>query len=250
MSKLSQGLRHLRFPKGHRVIRQGDVGGCAWLIEDGQMEVFAESATGIRSLAVIGRGAVVGEMALIDDGRRSASVWTVTEVSCVELDRAAFKNLIGKCQPLAGYLLESLVAAIRRAYGLPQEERIEGSTAIRSVNGFDRVLDRRLYPAGYTFFHQDDPGTSAFLIQDGRVSIQQTSDTGMRELAQLGPGRIFGELALLNSAPRRASAIALDRVVAEVIYKEKFDGVIASMPPILRALTKIYIQQLSGPMPR
>jgi len=246
MAGPDRDLPRKRFPKGFEVIRLGEPGDRAWLIEDGQLEVLADSSPTARRLAVVGRGAIVGEMALIDDGTRSATVRTLTPVSGLELDRKTFRQLIGRCPPLACYLLESLVAAIRRAYGLRQEERAEGSAKIRSDRGFDRILDRRVYPEGHVFFRQGEPGIAAYLIQSGRVSIQRVGETlAPEELAQLGPGRIFGELALINDAPRRAGAVALEATVCELISKDKFDAVIASMPPILRALTNIYISQLS-----
>ncbi len=233
------------FPAGHALIRQGDVGDQAWLIQSGTLAVIRATTNGSRVLAEIGPGAIVGEMALIDRGLRTASVVARTKVTCVELNQALYQQLIKKCPPLAAYMLESLVSAVRRAYGFAQEERAEGGADIRSVLTNDKILDRRVYSAGHHFFNQDDPGTSAYLIQAGLVSIQRTVDDRTKELGQLGPGRIFGELALITASPRLASAIALERTVCEVIRKELFDKVIASMPPILRALTKIYVTQLS-----
>ncbi|MEI6559274.1 MAG: cyclic nucleotide-binding domain-containing protein [Rhodospirillaceae bacterium] len=245
MDKPGREMRRLEFPEGYELIRQSDLGDQAWLVEKGRLEVLQRTPQGQRSLALIGPGAIVGEMALIDHGPRTASVVARTDVVCLELSREVFERLIRQGQPLAGYLLESLVAAIRRAYGLPQQERGLGGAEFRSVRNNDKILDRRVYSEGHRFFNQGDPPTSAFLIQTGRVSIRRRVDGEVRELAQLGPGRIFGELALIQSAPRRASAVALERTVCEVIRKELFDGVIASMPPILRALTKIYVTQLS-----
>lgn len=245
MTKAAREMRLLEFPEGYELIRQGDLGDQAWLVENGKLEVVQTTPEGVRSLAIIGRGAIVGEMALIDHGLRSASVFARTDVSCIELSRAMFEQLIRQCQPLASYLLESLVAAIRRVYGLPQDERAFGSSEIRSMRNNEKILDRRVYCEGYRFFSQGDPGVSAYLVQTGLVAIRRTVGTHEEELAQLGTGRIFGELALLQSAPRLASAVALDRTVCEVIRKDQFDKVIASMPPILRALTKIYMTQLS-----
>ena len=238
-------MRRLSFPPGHFLIRQGDIGDQAWLIESGSLDVIQATSNGSRVLAQIGPGAIVGEMALIDRGQRTASVVARTAVSCVELNQAVYQQLIKKSAPLAAYLLESLVSAIRRAYGFAQEERLEGGADIRSVLTNDKILDRRVYSPGHHFFNQDDPGTAAYLIQSGCVSIQRTVDNRTRELGQLGPSRIFGELALINAAPRLASAIAVERTVCEVIRKDVFDKVIASMPPMLRALTKIYVTQLS-----
>ena len=246
MGKPVREMRRLEFPAGYQLIRQGDLGDQAWLVESGKLEVIQVTDAGSKSLAVVGPGAIVGEMALIDNGPRTATVVAFTDIVCLELTRDVFEQLLRQCQPLAGYLLESLVAAIRRAYGLPQEERAEGGTDIRSLRKTDKILDRRVYPEGFRFFNQDDSPTAAFLIQSGRVAIRRTDNGKVRELAQLGPGRIFGELALINAAPRLASAVALERTVCEVIAKERFDTVIASMPPVLRALTKIYVSQLAG----
>ncbi len=247
MANLLGSPRRRTFPAGTVLIRQGDYGDLAWLIEDGELEIWSEAVGEPKRLAVVGRGAIVGEMALIDDGQRSATVRTLTPVSGLELDRWTFQTLIGQCQPLAAYLLESLVAAIRRAHGLPQPERTEGSSNFRSDRGFERILDRRIFEVGHIFFRQDDAGSAAYLIQDGRVSIRRQTVAGIIELARLGPGRIFGELALLNNAPRRASAVALERTVCEILRKEQFDKTLATMAPILRALTQIYIRQLAPP---
>ena len=239
-------MQRRQFPKGEIIIHQGETGSRAWLIEEGQVEVFRVTPEGQTvSLAVVGKGAVVGEMALIDDGVRSASARTVSPVSCVEIDRKSFRQLIAKSQPLAAYLLESLVAAIRRSHGLAQQERSIGGSDIRAERGIDKLVNRRLFNAGYVFFKQGEPGGTAYLIQTGEVVIVRDGPSGYEELAHLGPGRIFGELALLTDEPRRAGAIAKTQASCEIISKQAFNQSLASMPPILRALTRIYVTQLS-----
>lgn len=66
-------------------------------------------------------------------------------------------------------------------------------------------------PAGETIFSEGDEGDALFFIADGRVSIQKTVDKKKRSvktLSILGPGDFFGEMALLEKAPRWASAVA------------------------------------------
>lgn len=239
-------MQRRQFPKDQLIIRQGESGSQAWLIEDGQIEILRTTPEGeaVR-LAVLGRGAVVGEMALIDDGDRSASARTLEAVSCVEIDRKSFRQLIAKCQPLAAYLLESLVAAIRRGHGLAQEERSVGGADIRSVRGADKVINRRMFPPGYAFFKQGEAGGVAYLIQTGEVVIERDGPDGHEELAVLGPGRIFGELALLTDEPRKAHAVVRSQTSCEIVTKQAFNDILATMPPILRALTRIYVKQLS-----
>ncbi|MDQ2105628.1 cyclic nucleotide-binding domain-containing protein [Azospirillum isscasi] len=242
MTRHGPDLPTRRFPADTLLIRQGEAGDCAWLIQSGELEVLLDGPDGPRRLGTVGANAIVGEMALLDDGQRSATVRAVTPVEAVELSRGTFRALRGRCPPLAAYLLESLIAAIRRGYGLSQPERQEGGADIRSSDSFATVADRRMFRRGHSFFRQGDAGTAAYLIQSGSVGVQRD---GM-DLGVLGPGRIFGELALLASRPRAATAVALEATVCEIIRKDQFAKAIETMPPILRSLTRIYIEQLSG----
>ena len=99
-----------------------------------------------------------------------------------------------------------------------------------------------MFRAGHTFFRQCDEGAGAYLIQSGSVSIRKSGE----EIAVLGPGRIFGELALLTHRPRAATAVALEATVCEIIRKDGFAQALSAMPPILRSLTRIYNEQLAG----
>lgn len=235
------------FPAGHYLMRQGEIGRHAWLIEDGRLEVILDGLDGRRRLGVIGKGAVVGEMALIDGAPRSAGVRALTEVRCIELSRDTFKQMIDRCEPLAYYLLSTLIAAIRRSYGSKELREADSDFSIRSVKSPDKILHRRSFEAGYVFFRQGEPGTAAYLIQSGSVVIHRTDDDGKSSvLARLGPGRMFGELALLGDRPRGADAVAEQTTTCEIISRESFDRAVASMPPILKAIMRIYVQQLSG----
>ena len=63
-----------------------------------------------------------------------------------------------------------------------------------------------------SIFHIGDPGDALFVIVAGEVKISLPSETGEEAiLATLAPGDVFGELALLDGAPRSASATALER---------------------------------------
>ncbi len=240
--------RRIQIPAGTILMHQGSYGDRAWLIESGEMEALLEQPDGsMKRLGTVKAGSVVGEMALIDNGTRSATVRTITSVSAVELTRETFQSLLRKCPPLAAYLLQSLIAAIRRNYGLPQPERLEGSSDIRSSASFQTLVERRMFRAGHVFFRQDEEGLAAFLIQSGQVSIRRVDGYEDKELALLGPGRIFGEIALLTDRPRAATATAVDATVCEIIRKEGFVQALGAMPPILRSLTRIYIKQLANP---
>lgn len=74
-----------------------------------------------------------------------------------------------------------------------------------------RTLRRRRFRRGEVIFHQGDPGDACHIVSDGSVKIALESDEGEEAiLATLRPTQAFGELALLDGAPRSASAVALE----------------------------------------
>lgn len=74
------------------------------------------------------------------------------------------------------------------------------------------------YAAGDVIFRQGYPGDHAYIIQSGSVEIyDQQPDGSIKQLAILGKGEMFGELALLDDAPRSASARAHEDCVLQVM---------------------------------
>lgn len=249
MTSQQPANQRVTIPEGCYLTRQGDEGDRAWLIEDGALEVLLTTTDGTRKLGVIGKGAVVGEMSLIDGAPRSASVVATTDVRAIELSRVAFRQMLERCEPLAYYLLTSLIAAIRRSYGLKEYGEAHTDFGIRSVKSPQKILDRRSFEKGQVFFKQGDRGVAAYLIQSGSVVIVKKGADGENiVLAHLGPGRIFGELALLSGRPRAAAAVAEQTTICEVITRDNFSKAVMSLPPILRAIIRIYVEQLSGSM--
>jgi CRP-like cAMP-binding protein len=240
-----------KFPPMQVLVRQGEHGDLAWLIEDGELEIMVDdpaTPTGLRRLLTIGRGAVVGEMVLIDRGPRTATVRTLTEVACIELSRMTFGRMLAKCEPLAVYTLESLIAAIRRARNLAAPRRSVEEGQIRSTRDFTKFVNRRAFPGQHIFFREGEAGDTAYLIQSGTVEVQSRRGAGA---GLLGPGQIFGELALFGNSVYTVGARAIEPAVCEIIRKEQFRKALDSMPPVLRVLADNYVRQLSAlPTPK
>ena len=85
------------------------------------------------------------------------------------------------------------------------------------------TMRSRRFKRGEVLFHLGDPGDALFVIVSGEVKISLPSDTGEEAiLATLGPGQVFGELALLDGSPRSASATALVATETVVLPRERF----------------------------
>ena len=95
---------------------------------------------------------------------------------------------------------------------------------------------RQSIPAGEIIFAEDDAPTTAFLIESGRVVISTVQHGETRNLGELGPGSLLGEMAVIDSAPRSATARALTDCVLTPIDRNQFAERLAAADPVVRAL--------------
>jgi CRP/FNR family cyclic AMP-dependent transcriptional regulator len=95
----------------------------------------------------------------------------------------------------------------------------------------------RRFRRGEVIFHAGDPGDALFVIVSGEVKIAVPSESGEEAiLATLHEGDVFGELALLDGAPRSASAAALVATETVVLPRDRFRELVATEPAIRDAL--------------
>lgn len=105
-------------------------------------------------------------------------------------------------------------------------------------------------PKGTVLFRQGEPGQSFYIIRSGKVKAFRKDEEGVEtDLAELGPGDSFGELALLTGTPRSASAETVEETVLNVLPKEYFDQVLKDYPLValsfVRVIGKMLLQDWS-----
>ena len=99
--------------------------------------------------------------------------------------------------------------------------------------------DRLVFYPGDVVFSQGDEGNWAYLIQSGRIEIVSLRPDGSEHcLAVLGPGRLFGEMALLDHVPRMASARAQTTSTLVLISNEVLQKSLEKAHPLLIELIR------------
>jgi len=93
---------------------------------------------------------------------------------------------------------------------------------------------------GVTLFKKGDPGNCMYFIYSGKVSIHDQEHA----LATLTENEIFGELSLLDSEPRSASATTLSDCVLLEIEQEAFYDVMATNADILKGIMRTLCKRL------
>lgn len=96
----------------------------------------------------------------------------------------------------------------------------------RELQTVDGLLHERNYLKDEVIFDQGDEGQALYIVQSGRVLICRQGQPSEGRIAQLGPGRLFGELALLDNSPRAAQARAEENSTLAVLFRADFLGLL------------------------
>jgi len=107
------------------------------------------------------------------------------------------------------------------------------------------VVQLRSLAKDETIFNAGDPADAVYIIATGKVKIVVTSTDGRDFiLTILGAGQVFGEMALLESAPRSAAVITASQVDVLTIRRKDFHQMLTSTPSISKKLLAILSRRL------
>jgi CRP/FNR family transcriptional regulator, cyclic AMP receptor protein len=109
---------------------------------------------------------------------------------------------------------------------LRQVELFRGLKDI-ALDRIARVASEEQHARGTLIFRHGDPGDKLFVILEGKVRIsREVPGLGEEALAVLSSGQMFGEMALLDEAPRSADARAHEQCRLLVLSKDAFDDLL------------------------
>lgn len=111
------------FDSGQQIFKYGDMGDCAYLIEEGLVEVLVMQQGAEQRIKLIGKGELFGEVALIDYQTRTATVRAVHRTVLVPIQRSMMEGLLEKSDPVLRHLLLVILERFRhRNHGSAQPE--------------------------------------------------------------------------------------------------------------------------------
>lgn len=106
------------------------------------------------------------------------------------------------------------------------------------------ILERRFVPKGMLLMEEGEAANSAYLIQSGAVEVFTEHDGNKVVLAQLEPGQIFGEMALIFDEPRTASVAAIEDCNLIVITRQALKEKLANSDPTVKAIVTMLTQRM------
>jgi EAL domain-containing protein (putative c-di-GMP-specific phosphodiesterase class I) len=103
---------------------------------------------------------------------------------------------------------------------------------------------RRRFPAGRLLFNEGHVADAAYIIETGAVEIFVEFAGERTRLAVLGPGEIFGEMALVDDAPRSAAALVVEDCEVIVVERGQIKRELETATPLMRILLRTLIHRL------
>jgi len=102
------------FKAGEVIMRQGEKGDCAYIIEEGQVEILVDTPGGkTQQVGTRGVGTIIGEMAIVDDAPRTATVVAVKDCKMLEITREDFSQRLKTTDPVIQMISQVILTRYR-----------------------------------------------------------------------------------------------------------------------------------------
>ena len=113
-----------------------------------------------------------------------------------------------------------------------------------------KVFDRRVFYPGQRIFSEGDKGYCMYFVEKGRVIIGRGNESNQTKIGEITSGGIFGEMALIDGAPRMAHATAAEESVLHAIPQPVFQKKLQEADPFVRALVRVLLTNLRASDPK
>ena len=194
-------MEEKRFKPGEDVITQGDKGDCLYFVESGNLECYKQFSKGEEPVLVkkYEPGDSFGELALLYNAPRAATIRTVNDVITWVLDRETFNNIVKDAAQKKREKYENFLKNVEILSTIDSYEIMQISDAIKSAT----------YKKGDYIIKEGEIGDIFYILEEGECVATKTLEPGKPEtvIKDYGVGGYFGERALIKGEPRAANII-------------------------------------------
>jgi CRP-like cAMP-binding protein len=212
------------------VIRQGENGEKFFVVEQGSVDIYVKNSSGENQKvgSPLASGSSFGELALMYNTPRAASVKTSTNVKLWSIDRTTYRQIVVYYKAMRN----------KQYMEFLREVEIKGSKlgALMNDSELEKMtltLERENFEPGDAIIRQGNTGDHFYIISNGDVGVFKTVDGKEEKQVTLTTGAYFGEKALLSEDVRSASCIAESKVSCLTLAREDFIDMMGTIDEML-----------------
>jgi len=218
-----------------------------YYLADGSIQL----TMGPRPLDVVGKGEIFGEMAVISGRPRSATATAKADCLTFSMDAYELQVALGRAPEFALMLASVMYDRLRFLATKLAGKTMARGAAAREAPVFDAALMAQLeaaLPASAVVRHRQESllfkegqaGTFMYLVKTGRVAIA----VGANIVEMVGPGGTFGEMAIIDQAPRTARAGTVEETELIAIDRAGLIAIIRKQPEFAMAMLRGIAERL------
>jgi CRP-like cAMP-binding protein len=226
LESLVQQLTLVHLAADEVLFKEGDPGDALYVIVEGEVAVLSEGPPQVE-MARLGPGAFMGEVALMTDQPRSATVTATEDAELLRIDRKTLSGVLASHGEVLAAVLRfvrhRLVDRWTRTSPLfrPFDESVREQIASRF-----KFLE---IDAGSTLLSAGKKPDGLYIVLAGHFAVQR----GGSELAMIGPGELIGETALLSGQTFKSEVVARGKSLALCLPASDFRELIMTHPHVL-----------------
>jgi CRP-like cAMP-binding protein len=236
--QLMEQMTMRRVLPGEVIIRQGDVDDSMYIVSSGKVKVTKASDQGTEILlAYLSDGAFFGEMALLSESPRTASVAAEEETTLFAVSRAVLDEVTRNFPSVKNILLKFYRQRLLN-------NLIATSPIFKPLSGEQRKVlieqfKSREVAAQEKLIEQGEKSDGLYLLLTGAVEVAAVIDGKRKVLAHLKEGDVFGEMSLINDINATATVKALRKSIVLKLPKKTFTETVQTHPQLLEHIRNL-----------
>jgi len=229
-------MEEKKFEPGDTVIEQGENGDCLFFVEDGALDCYKRFSKDSQAKLVknYGPGDAFGELALLYNSPRAATVKANTSCTLWLLDRETFNHIVKEAAQKKREQYESFLKSVELLSTVEPYELTQICDALRSgsFNNGDYVIK------------EGEMGDVFYIIEEGNAIATKTLEPGKppEKVKEYKRGDFFGELALIKGEPRAANIVAVSPLKVVSLDRNSFKRLLGPVEDLLKRNESTYVK--------
>lgn len=239
-----EALEVRKKPAAEMVVEEGEHGASMFALVEGRVVVVRHLQGGEkRKVGELEEGSFFGELALISEGPRLASVLATQPVVLLELTRARLTEVVRRF-PVVGQVVQAFYRE-RMVENLLRSNPVFAPLSTEQKQTVAREFQLREVKAGDVVLQQGREGDAFYLLLRGRLTPYHSPPGGPEKAyPSLREGDVFGEISLLLGKPVTATVRADMASVVLRLDRDAFERLILSQPGMRSTLTRVGTERL------